>query len=168
MTKKTKKAKGKLDAVTFFYGFGASVVLIGAMFKFVGWNYANELFITGLTIEAIVFFVSAFERSSDDKEYEWENVFPQLTSDEGGESADISSYQDAMKQFSSTILDLSEQIKGLSNSLGSIKEEMANNANATKEMRDKVSSFNQQIGEYNQYMQQINAKYKDFLAGTSK
>jgi septal ring factor EnvC (AmiA/AmiB activator) len=158
------KQKGKLDVTTFFYGFGASVVLVGSMFKFVGWDYANELFITGLSIEALVFFVSAFERSSIDKTYQWENVFPQLTSENGSEVANLISYQDAMKQFSSTLGELSTQIKGLNESLGAIKTEMSSNAEASKEMHGKVNVFNQQLDEYNQHMLKINARYREFLA----
>lgn len=159
------KAKGKLDLTTFFYGFGAAVVLVGSMFKFVGWDYANELFITGLSIEALVFLVSAFERSTDDTVYQWENVFPQLTS-QGGNPADLTSYQDAMKQFSGTLGELSKQIEGLNSSLSAVKEEMASNARASKEMHDKVNGFNQQLGEYNDHMQKINAKYREFLASS--
>lgn len=159
--------KGKLDLTTFFYGFGAAVVLVGSMFKFVGWDYANELFITGLSIEALVFLVSAFERTTDDKDYQWENVFPQLTSNSSNsDGVNMNSYQDAMKQFSGTLTELSEQIRGLNSSLNSVKEEMANNAKASKEMHDKVNGFNQQIGEYNEHMQKINSKYREFLNGT--
>jgi peptidoglycan hydrolase CwlO-like protein len=158
------KQKGKLDVTTFFYGFGASVVLVGSMFKFVGWDYANELFITGLSIEALVFFFSAFERGSTDKEYQWENVFPQLTSENGSEVANLTSYQDVMKQFSSTLSDLNTQIKGLNESLGAIKSEMSSNVEASKEMHGKVNEFNQQLDEYNQYMVKINNKYREFLA----
>jgi uncharacterized coiled-coil DUF342 family protein len=71
-----------------------------------------------------------------------------------------------MKQFSSTIGELGEQIKGLNQALGSIKNEMTQNAQASKEMHEKVIGFNQQLGEYNQHMQQINDKYKDFLAAS--
>ena len=53
------KDKGKLKPLTFLYGFGAAVVLVGAMFKFLGWNYANQMFVVGLSIEALVFLVSA-------------------------------------------------------------------------------------------------------------
>ena len=158
--------KGKLDAITFFYGFGAAVVLVGSMFKFVGWDYANELFITGLSIETLVFLVSAFEHSTEDKSYQWENVFPQLTANGNGANPDMQGYQEAMKQFSSTIGELGEQIKGLNNALGAIKNEMAQNAQVSKEMHEKVVGFNQQLGEYNQHMQQINAKYKEFLAAS--
>jgi uncharacterized phage infection (PIP) family protein YhgE len=161
----SNKGKGKLDAITFFYGFGAAVVLVGSMFKFVGWDYANELFIAGLSIETLVFLVSAFERTTDEKDYQWENVFPQLTSGNAN-TPDMQGYQDSMKQFSSTIGELGEQIKGLNQALGSIKNEMTQNAQASKEMHDKVIGFNQQLGEYNQHMQQINDKYKDFLAAS--
>ena len=54
-----KESKGKLDLITFIYGVGAAIVLVGAMFKFLGWNYANEMFIVGLTVEAIVFLISS-------------------------------------------------------------------------------------------------------------
>ena len=100
----SNKKKGKLDPITFIYGFGAAVVLVGAMFKFLGWNFANEMFILGLSIEAVVFLISAFERQTEDDDYKWEQVFPQLTSDSAdGNSADMGGYQNAMSQFASTL-----------------------------------------------------------------
>jgi len=76
------------DKINFFYGIGAAIVIIGAMFKFLGWNYANEFFLIGLTTEAIVFTISAFEykqkKNTDEiKKYKWENVFPQLLDKDG-------------------------------------------------------------------------------------
>ena len=58
------KDKGKLKPLTFLYGFGAAVVLVGAMFKFLGWNYANQMFVVGLSIEARCFNIgiSAIKR----------------------------------------------------------------------------------------------------------
>ena len=118
------KPKGKLDAITFVYGFGAAVVLVGAMFKFLGWQFANELFILGLSIEAIVFLISAFERKTEDKEYNWENVFPQLQN-QGTASPDTNAYNDAMTQFSATITELNAQMKSMSSSVQQIKTEMS-------------------------------------------
>ena len=60
------------------YSIGASIVVIGAMFKIVRLPYANEILCTSLIIEAIVFFISAFERPNS--EYSWEDVFPVLKS----------------------------------------------------------------------------------------
>ena len=160
------KAKGKLDPITFIYGFGAAVILVGSMFKFIGWDYANELFIAGLAIEAVVFIISAFERKVDEKEYHWENVFPQLEQEAiSGNGPDGSSYSKAMEQLSESIKSFSTQISSLNNSLGTINEEIRANNQATKAMNDKVMELNKQMEEYAGYMQQMNAKYKDFLSG---
>ncbi len=159
------KAKGKLDPITFIYGFGAAVILVGSMFKFIGWDYANELFIAGLAIEAVVFIISAFERKVDDKEYHWENVFPQLEQENTGNSPDGSSYAKAMEQLSDSIKSFSSQISHLNQSLEHINKEMQANNESTKTMNGKVQEFNKQMEEYAGYMQQMNAKYKDFLSG---
>jgi len=78
------------DYINFAYGVGAAIVIIGAMFKFLGWNYANEFFLVGLSVEAVVFTISAFEYKTrkdaeKQKKYKWENVFPQLLDGQGGE-----------------------------------------------------------------------------------
>lgn len=48
----------KFSLLNFFYGLGAAVILIAALFKFLGWKYADILFIVGLVGEAIIFLVS--------------------------------------------------------------------------------------------------------------
>ena len=42
------------------YGIGASVIL-GAMFKILHWPGADIMLTIGLTTEAVIFFISAFE-----------------------------------------------------------------------------------------------------------
>jgi gliding motility-associated protein GldL len=158
------KPKGKLDAITFIYGFGAAVVLVGAMFKFLGWQFANELFILGLSIEAIVFLISAFERQTEDKEYNWENVFPQLQN-QGNVSPDTNTYNDAMNQFSATLTELNAQMKSMSTSVQQIKTEMEANAKNSAEMQNRVSEFNELMSTYNGNLRQINDKYNNILGG---
>ncbi len=41
------------------YGIGASVVIIGALFKIQHWEFASEMLIVGLGTEALIFFISA-------------------------------------------------------------------------------------------------------------
>ncbi|MBC7383603.1 MAG: gliding motility protein GldL [Bacteroidia bacterium] len=159
----SKKTKGKLDAITFIYGFGAAVVLVGAMFKFLGWSYANEMFVAGLSIEAVVFLISAFERSTEDKEYNWENVFPQLTSAKVDIESNDTAYPDAMTQFSNTLTDLTAQLKEMSSSIQHIKVEMQVNATKSTEMHSRISEFNEQMDTYNNNMRKINSKYNAFL-----
>ena len=64
------------------YGIGASVVMIGALFKLThmtlfGWSgIANFMLTLGLVTEAIIFFFSAFEPIH--VEPDWSRVYPEL------------------------------------------------------------------------------------------
>ncbi|MCX6280981.1 MAG: gliding motility protein GldL [Bacteroidetes bacterium] len=58
------------------YGWGASVVIIGALFKINHYPLANEMLIVGLGTESIIFFFSAFEPPH--VEPDWSLVYPQL------------------------------------------------------------------------------------------
>lgn len=58
------------------YGFGASIVLIGALFKIQHWPFAGPMLIVGLFTEALIFFLSAFEPLHHD--LDWTLVYPEL------------------------------------------------------------------------------------------
>ncbi|MFP4525992.1 MAG: gliding motility protein GldL [Bacteroidales bacterium] len=58
------------------YGFGASVVLVGALFKLQHWPMAGTMLTVGLTTEALIFFFSAFEPLHED--VDWSIVYPEL------------------------------------------------------------------------------------------
>jgi gliding motility-associated protein GldL len=58
------------------YGIGASVVVLGALFKINHYPYAELLLIIGLGTEAIIFLLSAFAPMP--AEYEWEKAYPEL------------------------------------------------------------------------------------------
>lgn len=64
--------------LNFCYSWGASIVIIGAMFKLLHLPYGNQILFIAMTVEALVFFISAFERPLN--EYHWEEVFPVLKS----------------------------------------------------------------------------------------
>lgn len=69
--------KGK-RVLNFCYSWGASIVIIGALFKLLHLPYGNQILFVAMTVEALVFFISAFEHPSN--EYHWEEVFPVLKS----------------------------------------------------------------------------------------
>ena len=69
-SKKFKNGMAKL------YGWGASIVILGAMFKLQDWPLAGEMLVAGLSIEAIIFFFSAFEKPHE--EPDWSLVYPEL------------------------------------------------------------------------------------------
>jgi len=69
-SKKGKKIMG------FLYGWGAAVVIIGAMFKIQHWPGAGAMLVAGLSTEAVIFFFSAFEPIHED--VDWSLVYPEL------------------------------------------------------------------------------------------
>jgi gliding motility-associated protein GldL len=81
MTKK-KSFKDKFygDVMPKIYGIGAAVVILGAMFKILDWPFASLMIGLGLSTEAAIFFLSAFEPKH--KEVDWTKVYPELASDE--------------------------------------------------------------------------------------
>ncbi len=69
------------NVMKFVYGWGATVVLIGALFKINHWPGATIMLIVGLGTEGFIFFMSAFEPLH--KEWDWSLVYPELAGDEG-------------------------------------------------------------------------------------
>ncbi len=70
------ESKGYKIFMTYVYGWGASVVLIGALFKIQHFPGASFMLTTGLIIEACIFFFSAFEPLHE--ELDWTLVYPEL------------------------------------------------------------------------------------------
>lgn len=62
--------------MNFAYGMGAAVVIIGALFKLMHWPFASAMLIVGLSVEALIFGLSAFDPI--DKELDWSLVYPEL------------------------------------------------------------------------------------------
>lgn len=58
------------------YGWGASIVILGALFKINHYPYADIMLIVGLGTESLIFFFSAFEPPH--VEPDWSLVYPEL------------------------------------------------------------------------------------------
>jgi gliding motility-associated protein GldL len=69
-------SKGWKKFMAKLYGFGAAVVIVGALFKIQHWPFAGEMLIVGLSTEALIFIFSAFEPIHEDPN--WELVYPEL------------------------------------------------------------------------------------------
>ena len=70
------RSKGFKNFMAKLYGWGASVVIIGALFKINHYPGANIMLILGLGTEATIFFFSAFEPPH--VEPDWSLVYPEL------------------------------------------------------------------------------------------
>lgn len=66
----------KSYAVNMIYSAGASVVIIGALFKILHWPGASYVLMIGMFTEAFLFLIGIFEKPH--AVYNWENVFPQV------------------------------------------------------------------------------------------
>jgi len=62
--------------MNFAYGMGAAVVIVGALFKIQHWTGASLMLIVGLSVEALIFGLSAFDPV--DNELDWSLVYPEL------------------------------------------------------------------------------------------
>jgi len=60
----------------YLYAWGASLVLLGALFKLQYWKGAGTMLTIGMMTEVIIFFFSAFEPIHD--EVDWTLVYPEL------------------------------------------------------------------------------------------
>ncbi|MBN2636986.1 MAG: gliding motility protein GldL [Prolixibacteraceae bacterium] len=122
---KTKRWKTFMGYV---YGWGAAIVMIGALFKLEHLPYSGVLLAVGLCTEAFIFFLSAFEPPLEMPE--WSRVYPELREDyelEGFEELDKRGKKGFNELFSSSELtpelldkvgkglnDLSNTAKGIS------------------------------------------------------
>jgi gliding motility-associated protein GldL len=85
------KKKGGFTALLYktimpkVYGIGAAVVIIGALFKILHMPGADEMLMIGLSVEAGIFFLSAFEPPHN--EVDWSKVYPELADEYEGPSA---------------------------------------------------------------------------------
>jgi len=79
------QSSGWKNFIAKLYGLGASVVIVGALFKIQHWPFAGAMLTVGLITEAIIFFFSAFEPLHE--EIDWTLVYPELAGvpDEDGE-----------------------------------------------------------------------------------
>lgn len=69
------------------YGIGASIVIVGALFKIQHWSGAGLMLTVGLLTEAIIFFFSAFEPLHE--EIDWTLVYPELAGIPEDDSAEL-------------------------------------------------------------------------------
>ncbi len=91
------ESPGYKKTMGYLYGWGASVVIVGALFKINHWPGAGLMLVVGMSIEALIFFFSVFEPAH--KEVDWTKVYPELkegaepntTSPKGGGGGSVNS-----------------------------------------------------------------------------
>lgn len=155
------------------YGLGASVVIIGALFKILHLQGGNTMLIIGLVTEALVFAVSAFEPV--DTELDWSKVYPELAGEDSNYSDDNGYGENDEEGMLSQKLD--EMLKeakidsSLMESLGeSIRnfEGAAKNMSPTAEAMDSQKKYSEEMSLAASQMESLNNLYKVQVENASK
>jgi gliding motility-associated protein GldL len=156
------------------YGLGASIVIVGALFKIIHFEIGpltgNVMLTIGLVTEAIIFAISAFEPVDDD--LDWSLVYPEL---EGGQTSKKDKESKDAEGILSKKLDelLKEaQIDGeLMASLGdSIKnfEDVAKNMSPTVESISATKKYGEEMSLAAAQMESLNSLYKVQLESVNR
>ncbi|MFN3753449.1 gliding motility protein GldL [Flavobacterium sp.] len=128
-------------AMNFAYGMGAAVVIIGALFKIQHWTGASEMLIIGLSVEALIFGLSAFDPV--DNELDWSLVYPELAGGEAKERTKKEDPKDAQGLLSQKLDNMLKEAKidgQLMESLGNSIKNFEGAAKAISPTVDSVAS----------------------------
>ena len=160
------------------YGLGASIVIIGALFKILHWELGplngGILLAIGLITEAIIFAISAFEPVDDD--LDWSLVYPELA---GGKSQGKKGKKEAAPEDAQGILSkkLDEMLKEAridSQLMSSLGESIRSFEGATKDIAPTADAMNatkkysQEMSMAAAQMESLNSLYKVQLESSSR
>jgi len=145
------------------YGIGASIVILGALFKIMHWQYGNEMLIAGLITEAIVFFVSAFESIDDD--FDWSLVYPELAGGASSKKAKLA-IKDEKQMLSQKLDEMLKEAKIDANLMESLGKSIRNFEGAAKGISPTVDSiaahkkYSSEMSVAATQMESLNSLYK--------
>lgn len=91
----------KVDKFNLFYSLGAIVILTGVIAKFLEWEYEDEILITGLCVEILVFALSSIQFKKRPFYYKWERIFPDLLDTAADNPQDTVAVHDRIEQVTS-------------------------------------------------------------------
>lgn len=122
------------------YGLGASVVILGALFKIMHWPGGNPMLIAGLIVEALVFAYSAFEPVDDD--LDWSLVYPELAGGPGRDrKAIVAEEKEAEGMLSKKLDAMLKEAKLDANLMASLGDSIKNFEGAAKGIAPTVDSM---------------------------
>jgi len=159
------------------YGLGASVVIIGALFKILHWEFGpltgGLLLAVGLITEALIFAISAFEPVED--EFDWSLVYPELaggmTNGTDNEMAELKEAETSLSKKLDNLLEEAGVDASLMESLGSsIKnfEGAAKGLAPTADAMQSTQKYSEEMVHAAAQMESLNSLYKVQLESASK
>ncbi len=137
------------------YGWGAAIVIIGALFKIQHWEGASLMLILGLGTEAFIFFMSAFEKPHE--EPDWSLVYPQLATGEGADKTPTQQLDDMLSKASidsNMITKLGDGMRHLGEQASKMGE-VANASVAAKGYSDSLVKASNRVDELSSTYEEV-------------
>jgi gliding motility-associated protein GldL len=151
------------------YGIGAAIVILGALFKIqhisIGPLTGGLMLTIGMAVEAIVFFISAFEPIEDD--LDWTKVYPELGDAEGegvGVNGMLSQKLDNLLQEAQVDTEL---MTNLGNSIKSFHT-AAEGLSVASESISSTVKYNEQVELAATQMESLNGLYQVQMENSNK
>lgn len=156
------------------YGLGASIVIIGALFKITHFELGpltgNVMLTLGLVTEAIIFAISAFEPVDDD--LDWSLVYPELAGGKGMNKKEQP--KDAEGLLSKKLDELLKDAKIDAELMASLGNSIKNFEGAAKGISPTVDSMNatrkygEELSLAAAQMESLNSLYKVQMDAASR
>jgi gliding motility-associated protein GldL len=156
------------------YGLGASIVILGALFKILHWELGplngGLLLAIGLITEAIIFAISAFEPVEDD--LDWSLVYPELAGGKGGKKKEEKVDTQGMlsQKLDEMLKDAridSELMQSLGESIRSF-EGAAKSLAPTTDAMNSTKKYGEEMALAAAQMESLNSLYKVQVESTSR
>jgi gliding motility-associated protein GldL len=159
------------------YGLGASVVILGALFKIThmefGFLTGNFMLTLGLVVEALIFALSAFEPVEHD--LDWSLVYPELAGGEGkkreAKKQEETEAQGLLSQKLDNMLKEAKIDGELMSSLGNSIKNFESAAKGIAPTVDAISSqkrYSEELSMAAAQMESLNSLYKVQLESASR
>ena len=157
------------------YGLGASIVIIGALFKILHWEIGplngGILLAVGLITEALIFAFSAFEPVEDD--LDWSLVYPELAGNMG-KNRNKDGVPDAEGILSKKLDEMlkgahidSKLMESLSESIRSFEETAKHMVPSTNAI-DSTKKYGEEMALAAAQMESLNSLYKVQVESSSR
>jgi gliding motility-associated protein GldL len=170
------QAKSSKKLFNMAYGLGASIVIIGALFKILHWELGpltgGLLLAVGLITEAIIFAISAFEPVDDD--LDWALVYPELSGGATSNKKGVKEPEDAQGLLSKKLDDMLKDARIDSELMNSLTTSIRSFEGATKSMAptaeamSSTKKYSEEMALAAAQMDSLNSLYKVQIESTSR
>ena len=144
----------------YLYGWGAALVILGALFKINHYPGATEMLAVGMSVEALIFFMSAFEKAP--KEYKWEKAYPAIL-----DAGDTDGPATVTQQLDQMLEDVNVDSKVLKN-LGDGMKKLSQSASGLGDVADGTKKYNSQMLSASDNLEKINELYMEQIKSSEQ